>query len=131
MHELSIVQAVLDTVEEASLQVGATKVLRVHLRVGELAAVDPDALQFAYGALSEERPLLSGSDLVVEWVPIRVRCPNCGTEGPAQPHSVVCGECGNLFTHVVAGEELDIANVEVERNGKPSGDRAQSPLPQR
>lgn len=131
VHELSIAMAVIDSVKAAAQQVGATRVLRVRLRIGELSAVDPDALQFAYAAVTGELPLFAGSELEVEWVPIRVHCTDCGQEAPARPHSVACALCGSLLTRVVAGEELDIANVEVERDGDPSGDREEGALPQR
>ncbi|MCG0239625.1 MAG: hydrogenase maturation nickel metallochaperone HypA [Firmicutes bacterium] len=137
MHEVSLVMAVLETAAAAARRAGAARIRKVRLRVGELAGVDPDALRFAYDALTGDQPLFAGSDLEVEWVPVRVQCPGCGAEGPALPYSVACSRCGSLGTRVVAGEELEIADVEVERGGDPDGEpgegghRPEDPLPER
>lgn len=45
MHELAITSAVVSGVRE---HVGDARVIRVVLEIGELAAVHPDALRFAF-----------------------------------------------------------------------------------
>jgi len=51
MHELSIVASIVDTVTESLAVYQGARVTEVHLRVGALAAVVEDSLQFCYGML--------------------------------------------------------------------------------
>ncbi|BAS26503.1 hydrogenase maturation nickel metallochaperone HypA/HybF [Limnochorda pilosa] len=131
MHELSIASEVLGAVQRAVLGAGASRVVRIHLKVGELASVDPDALAFAYEAVTAGLPLFDGSCLQVAWIPVRVRCSECGVEGCPVPGSVACGACGSFLTEVFEGEELEIGSVEVERDEDPRGDGAEGSIPQR
>lgn len=130
MHELSIAMAVLETVAAAAARAGASRVLSIRLRVGELTTVDPAALQFAYAAATGDHPLFAGSQLQVEWVRVRIDCPTCG-EGPALPRTVACAACGSPLTRVLAGEELDVDDVEVERHAKAAADSAKGAVEKR
>src|ERR1041384_6035714 len=77
MHEFGIASSVLDAVRRESEMRGGARVAKVGIRVGELAAVDPDSLRFCFEAL------VSGSDLApldldVEFRPRSNRCLRCG-----------------------------------------------------
>ncbi|MEW6046734.1 MAG: hydrogenase maturation nickel metallochaperone HypA [Bacillota bacterium] len=93
---------------------GAGRVEAVEVRVGDLSGVEPDALQFAFEAAREAFPLCVHARLKVERVPLKVRCPACGHEGPPSPMSFACSGCGSPRTTVVTGEELELVAVEVD-----------------
>ena len=65
MHELSIVSSVVDSVMESLAAYPGARVKEVRLRVGALASVVEDSLQFCYEIATEDTPL-EGSRLVVE-----------------------------------------------------------------
>ena len=53
--------------------------LKVAVRIGELAAIDPDALRFSFDALTRETDM-EGLMLEIEVCPRRHRCDDCGME---------------------------------------------------
>jgi hydrogenase nickel incorporation protein HypA/HybF len=57
MHEVGIASSVLDVVREQSAARNGARVVKVGLRIGDLAAVDPESLRFCFEAL------VAGSDL--------------------------------------------------------------------
>ena len=57
MHELSIISSVVDSVTETLEKYPGARVTEVRLRVGALAAVIEDSLQFCYGIAIEDTPL--------------------------------------------------------------------------
>ncbi len=52
MHELSIMQSALSLALDQARQAGAARVHTIRLRIGALSGVVPDALEFAFEALT-------------------------------------------------------------------------------
>jgi hydrogenase nickel incorporation protein HypA/HybF len=82
MHELSIAMSVIDLAAEEARQRGS-RVLAVHLRLGPLSGVVPQALASAF-ELAREGTELADCRLVMEDVPITIYCPTCAAEKPAE-----------------------------------------------
>jgi hydrogenase nickel incorporation protein HypA/HybF len=114
MHELSIVSSVVESVTESLAAYPGARVLEVRLRVGVLAAVVEDSLQFCYGIATADTPL-AGSRLVVHSVPVTVHCEACGQHGALESlQNFRCPYCGAPATDVRNGRELEIESVEIE-----------------
>jgi hydrogenase nickel incorporation protein HypA/HybF len=114
MHELSIVQSVVDSVTESLAEYPGARVLEVRLRVGALAAVVEDSLQFCYEIAIEGTPL-AGSRLVVEHLPIVMHCPRCTRDVVLESvQSFRCSDCGELLGDMRQGRELEIQSIEIE-----------------
>ncbi|MFJ1705630.1 hydrogenase maturation nickel metallochaperone HypA [Kitasatospora sp. NPDC088346] len=112
MHEMSIALAIVDQVTaRAEARAGSTAE-RVRLRVGELAGVVPQALQFGFDLVCEGTPL-AGAELQIDPVPALAECGPCGTGwSPGMPPDLVCPTCGSGDgTELVAGRELQITAV--------------------
>jgi hydrogenase nickel incorporation protein HypA/HybF len=125
MHEMGIANSVLDAVRHESALRGGARVLKVGVRIGELAAVDPESLKFCFGAL------ISGTDLGalaldLEYCPRRHRCSQCGEVFGAAAYPFACPLCRSAATEFCGGDELEFAYMEIEEN-EPHSDGAQSP----
>ena len=70
MHELSIAMSLVDTICEELPKLGAVVVRAVHVRVGALSGVVPDALTFAFDVAADGSPI-AGARLDVEGTPGR------------------------------------------------------------
>ena len=118
MHELSIVSSIVDTVNESLAAYPGARVREVRLRVGVLAAVVEDSLQFCYGVVTAGTPL-AGSVLVVKTLPIMAHCSPCGREVEiVSIQSLRCPRCGSPATDLRQGRELEIDCIEiVEKSG--------------
>jgi hydrogenase nickel incorporation protein HypA/HybF len=114
MHELSVALSIIESVEEQARVWNGSRVLAVHVRIGPLSGVVPDALMFAYG-LACEGTSLQGSRLAVEERPVVIECPRCAAETvSASAQDMTCSVCGSAPARVVSGDELDLVAVEVE-----------------
>jgi hydrogenase nickel incorporation protein HypA/HybF len=118
MHELSIVTSIVETVTEtlAALPDSSrgARVLEVRLRVGALASVIPESLEFCYGIASEGTPL-EGSRLVVNLLPVVVHCESCGQDAELEGvQSFRCPRCGEPCSEMRQGRELEIDSIEIE-----------------
>jgi hydrogenase nickel incorporation protein HypA/HybF len=115
MHEMSIALAVVGQVETAARAAGgdgdAPMARSITLRVGELAGVVPDSLRFCF-ELACADTLLAGAELTTLHVPGRARCAACADEwATGLPPDLCCPRCGGAASELVAGRELEIAEV--------------------
>ena len=113
MHELGIAASILDCVDREAERHPGAHISKVGVKIGELAGVDADALQFGFEVLvkdTEREPLA----LVVELVPRVQRCSKCEYEFRMTDFDPCCPLCGECATTCIGGEELDIAYMEVD-----------------
>jgi hydrogenase nickel incorporation protein HypA/HybF len=114
MHELSVCQAMLTQVTDLAREQRANAVHKIVIRVGPLAGVEPGLLVQAF-PLASAGTLAAAAELVIEELPLRVRCETCGAESVALPNRLVCGACGDWHTRLVSGDEMLLASVELSR----------------
>ena len=65
MHEVGIVNGMLDTVIRAARGAGASRAVLVTLRIGDMTEVVREALDFAWETFRDEDPLTRGCELAV------------------------------------------------------------------
>jgi hydrogenase nickel incorporation protein HypA/HybF len=113
MHEMSLAMSVMKRVESCLADFGPeARVVRITLEVGRLRAVVPDAMEFCFRAVSEGTAA-DDAELVIEEIPVRVRCEPCGTEWTAEEVAFFCPDCdGPVKT--LTGKELLLRTIEVE-----------------
>ena len=113
MHEIGITQEILRAVLETSEKIGATKVNRVRITVGELTAVVPDSLQFSW-EYSTPGTLAEGAVLDITETPGRSECMECGTQFTHDRSDRHCNDCGSFATRQTGGDELRIDDIDVD-----------------
>jgi len=114
MHELSIVASIVDTVTESVVAYKGARVVEVRLRVGALASVVEDSLQFCFG-IATEGTALEGSRLVVKTVPVVMHCAGCDADVELDGvQSFRCPRCGEPCFDLRQGRELEIEAIEID-----------------
>ena len=113
MHELGIATSILETAQrEASLRPGS-HVVKVGLRIGEWAGVDPEALRFSFEALVNGYQPTPPS-LEIEFLARQNHCRACGMVFVLIGFDVECPRCRAPVTEPASGDELELAYVELE-----------------
>ena len=117
MHELSIVTSLLSLVEEELKKRQLEKLLVVRVRHGALANIVPEAMSFAFEALTQGGPF-DGARLELEEEAVVLRC-SCGSRfSPEQKRELLfapCPACGETLGHTVEkGRELYLQHIEAE-----------------
>ena len=104
----------MDAVTESAAAYPGARVREVRLRVGALASVIEDSLQFCWGITVEGTPL-EGSKLVVKILPVVAHCTACGKDGELPSlKSFRCPYCGEPATDLRQGRELEIESIEID-----------------
>lgn len=114
MHELSIAENIVDTVTESLAAYPGAHVVAVRLRIGVLAAVIEDSLQFCWG-LATQDTVLAGTRLAVKTLPLLVHCARCGEDAELEGvQSFRCPRCGEPAAEIRQGRELEVEAIEIE-----------------
>ena len=113
MHELGITQSIVEIAEKTAREQKAIKVLSVTVEIGELSGVIADAVEFCFEACIQDT-LLAQSRLIINQIPGRGRCNDCGAELKIDPMTFNCDTCGSYSIQRTQGDELTIKEVEIE-----------------
>ena len=113
MHEMSLMGGVFDVIEQTLASYQVEKVLQVKLKVGKLTNAEPDALQFAFEAYAQDT-VCEGAELIIEQVPVRGQCRDCGAEFNVEGIFFLCPQCQSAGVKIIEGEELQLESLEVE-----------------
>ena len=76
MHEMGIVQSIMEILEQQAAMYQVKKIVRINLEFGALTAVMPDAVRFAFDILSKDT-VADGAELDIKIIPIKVHCIDC------------------------------------------------------
>lgn len=128
MHELSIANNIIEIVTAAAVDAGAARVETVHVRVGALTGVVPNALHFCFD-LAAEGTVAAGARLAIEEAPVVIHCAGCGDDLALEsPHLFVCPRCSAPVATLVSGRELLVTSIDVaERDIEPQTGLAREP----
>src|SRR3974390_1959835 len=112
MHELSIVSSIVDSVTETLAAYPGARVKEVRLRVGVLASVIEDSLQFCFG-IATEGTALEGSALGVKILPVVAYFPAGARDVEIESlQSFRCPRCGEPVSDLRQGRELELESLE-------------------
>lgn len=112
MHEMSIVEGILEGVRQELLAHPGARVNIVRVRIGALRLVIPETLQFCYTAATQDTPL-AGSQLEVESVAARARCRQCLAEFAVEDNWFQCPHCTAADGELLTGNELNLTGIEL------------------
>ena len=118
MHELAICQSLMDQIESIAAERNAQCVTSIVIGMGPLSGVEAQLLKNAYPVASAGT-IAEDAELIIEYLPIRVKCSQCGSESDALPNKLVCKQCGDWRTTLVSGDELLLMSVELEKLKEP------------
>ncbi|MEO8585622.1 MAG: hydrogenase maturation nickel metallochaperone HypA [Acidobacteriota bacterium] len=114
MHETALAAEILKIARASAAANGGGRLTTVSIVVGELSAVEPSLIAFAWEAVTSGT-VDAGSTLEVEFRPARQTCRVCGDVPERAPGSWLrlCPRCQEPL-RVEGGDELDVARVTFE-----------------
>ena len=111
MHELNVLMEVVDQVETLAAESKIEKVKTIVLQIGELSSVVPMFMEQYYPLMVENKKCLQDSELVIERVPGKARCENCGEVYDVVENNGHCPVCNAFEKEVLQGREFIIKEI--------------------
>jgi hydrogenase nickel incorporation protein HypA/HybF len=128
MHELSLVQGLMEQVRQIARENNRERVTLVRVRIGPFSGVVTESFSFAFHALKTDDNLFSQSGLEIETPEPEFSCSGCGRRfdgskirDRARGHDFHlpfdwgrCPACGQEALHPEGGDEILLLQVELE-----------------
>ena len=116
MHELSLINALLDIVDLYDRKEGFARVNSLKLSFGRLSGIDPGALKFAF-EIQSQGTKAAGADLEFDIRPVVVYCLRCERQHTLElyqyPES--CPDClGGSIVMTNGTESLQLLEMDVD-----------------
>ncbi|MBW4666692.1 MAG: hydrogenase maturation nickel metallochaperone HypA [Cyanomargarita calcarea GSE-NOS-MK-12-04C] len=112
MHEIGLMQNILDTAVERAEQEGAHRIYMVEMRVGRAFGVAPKSLEMAFDVV-KKGTIAEMAKLQVDYVPTVCYCSNCKIEFQPTDLLYECPECHQAYCEVRQGKEFELASLDV------------------
>jgi hydrogenase nickel incorporation protein HypA/HybF len=113
MHEMSLAEGIVQLVEDAARADGCARVKTVWLEIGQLAAVEKEALRFCFDAVTRDS-IAEGARLEIVEMPGQGWCMKCACNVPVTALYEPCPTCGSYQIQVTGGSEMRVKELEVE-----------------
>ncbi len=111
----------MEQVESIANERDAKCVTSITIGIGPLSGVEFQLLKNAY-PIASAGTVAEDAELIIEHLPIKVSCNQCGAESDALPNKLTCKQCGDWRTTLISGDEMMLMSLELEKQKDSSKD---------
>jgi hydrogenase nickel incorporation protein HypA/HybF len=112
MHEVGLMQDALGICFDAARRGNAKRISRIAMRIGELSGAEPEALRFAFEAMSQGT-IAEHASIEFERTRVGRRCLGCGADFDGRSEADPCPQCG-AKNSIRTGFEIQVASIDVD-----------------
>jgi hydrogenase nickel incorporation protein HypA/HybF len=112
MHEMSLAEGVIGVVADAARAHAPCAVRTVRLQIGALAAVECEALSFAFDVV-KRGSVADAATLDIVHVPGSAWCMQCSRSITIAERGDACPDCGSYQLQVTGGAEMRVLELEL------------------
>ncbi len=115
MHELQVTERILGIALQHAAGHEVSRIVRIHLRIGELSDLEDEWIQHYFDYLSKGT-LAEKAQLAIKRAPIVVSCTDCKNSFEIKKEKLgesTCPDCGAKRLDLVSGREYLVENMEV------------------
>lgn len=113
MHEVWLGKTILELVQKKLQDCKAKRVKKITLELGQLAAIDKEALLFSFGLIAKGSAAES-AELEIQDISGEAFCESCQYKMSLQHYYDECQNCGGHRWVVTQGEALRVKSMVVE-----------------
>ncbi len=113
MHELTVIENVLQISEQVAEENQLSRIDVINLDVGGMQHLNEEIIQHGFDAAKKDT-VASNAELKLFWLPVKLRCNSCQKVFGTENGKFHCPFCGSQDTEVKQGMELNIKSIEGE-----------------
>lgn len=113
MHELAVTQGILKICEDEKKEHNFERIKEIRIKVGELTGLVPSCIDY-YFAIVSKGTVSEGAKIIVDKLPINIKCLECNYNGEIKKGEFGCPKCSSYRIKITNGKEFYIDSLEVE-----------------
>jgi len=119
MHELAIVEALMEQVQHELKNAGAEgRVVKLRVQIGRFSGVSVEAFRFAFDLTRPGTPLAE-AELEIDQPGAQCICQGCGQRSAVEELVLVCPFCGSPEIRLEGGQDLILQSIELQEASLP------------
>lgn len=113
MHEYSVVQALLEQIEDVARENDVAKVTKIVVKIGVMSGIEAHLLEIAFNTF-KEKTVCDGAKFVMNIQPLTIECQDCMSVSELEKIHYCCQECESINVKVIDGEDMFLMSLEME-----------------
>ncbi|MDR0408521.1 MAG: hydrogenase maturation nickel metallochaperone HypA [Campylobacteraceae bacterium] len=113
MHELSVVNSLIELCEKNAKTNSAKKIVKVEVKIGKLSGIEPHFLKLTFDTF-KEKTICDGSELIINIQEVMIKCRSCKVESKVSNNEFICKHCNSNDIEVTDGEDMLLMRLEME-----------------
>ena len=113
MHEYSIVQALINQVEDNVKLNNGSIATKIVIKVGVMSGIEVDLLKRAFDTF-KEKTLCEKAELIINIQKIKVKCLSCFEINELNKNQYICPNCESCELEILDGEDSYLMSIEME-----------------
>ncbi|MBK2001195.1 MULTISPECIES: hydrogenase maturation nickel metallochaperone HypA [Campylobacter] len=111
MHELSIVESLIDLCEENALVNNAKDIQEIYINIGRLSGVEVDLFKRCFETFKENSQFCKNAKLFIEITPLEILCLKCDQKSILKENIFKCPCCSSIDYKIIQGEDLHLMRL--------------------
>ena len=113
MHEYSVVQALLEQIEQLADENDTSKVLKVVTKIGVMSGIETHLLQIAFETF-KEKTICNDAEFIMQIQAVVIKCNICSEQSELDKIHYHCHKCASTDVTVIDGEDMFLMSLEME-----------------
>ena len=113
MHEMSIVQSLVELCEKNLNENGGGEIKEIVVKVGRLSGVEAHYLQSCYDVF-RQGTVCENAELKIHIQDVVIECEKCGYNGVLEQNNFICPKCESTNLKITDGEDLYLMQLVIE-----------------
>ncbi|EAJ2680694.1 TPA: hydrogenase maturation nickel metallochaperone HypA [Campylobacter jejuni] len=111
MHELSIVESLIELCEENALNNKACNVQEIYVKIGRLSGIEVDLFKRCFEIFKENSNICKNAKLFIELAPLEILCLKCDQTSILEENVFKCPKCQSIEYKIIQGEDLHLMRL--------------------
>lgn len=112
MHELAATKSLMGIAEMECLKNNIKNPKKIHVELGAFTTYKKNQIEYYFEILKKQNTLLFSANLLVEEIPIKIRCAECKKESIIEGGNVFfCPLCNSASIEIIQGKDLYIKSI--------------------
>lgn len=113
MHEYSVVQALLEQIEDIAKDNDATTVTKIVVKIGVMSGIEAHLLEIAFNTF-KEKTICDGAEFIMNIQALTIECQECKSVSKLEKIHYCCQVCESTNVKVIDGEDMFLMSLEME-----------------